>query len=248
MKLRVLISEYPNDPYLNVAIDEALFAYNSIVLRLWRNSTSVVLGVLSRVKDEVNIEVTNQLGIPVIRRITGGGTVYHDMGNFNYTVILENKDVKVKGIDFLYGFLLKGTINALERIIGDRVETYNQTDIAYKHYKISGNAGYISNNKYLLHGTLLINSDLDLLHKTLIIPPKSLRNKGINMIKYRVNNLSYLLGRDIQLDLIISSFTKAFEEILSVDSYVDEITKNELELASMLVRDRYANPNYIFKI
>ncbi|TRM75401.1 lipoate--protein ligase family protein, partial [Sulfolobus sp. B5] len=81
MKLRVILTEILEDPYLNLAIDEALLIKNDLVLRIWRNNMSVVLGILSRVNDEINLEYITEKNIPLLRRISGGGSVYHDMGN-----------------------------------------------------------------------------------------------------------------------------------------------------------------------
>ncbi|MEM0188905.1 MAG: lipoate--protein ligase family protein, partial [Saccharolobus sp.] len=101
--LRVLFTEYPDNPYVNIGIDEALLIKGKgNILRIWRNNTSVILGILSKISDEVNLEFVEKYGIPLVRRISGGGTVFHDMGNINYTIIVDNNS-EITGIDFLYG-------------------------------------------------------------------------------------------------------------------------------------------------
>ncbi|AAK43257.1 lipoate--protein ligase family protein [Saccharolobus solfataricus] len=246
MKLRVLLTEYPNDPYLNVAMDEALLLHSKYVpiLRIWRNEKSVVLGILSSISDEVNLEMIKKYDVKLARRISGGGSVFHDMGNINYTFITSGQG----GIDYLYGYLLRGTISAIENLVNDRVEVYNETDIAFKGYKISGNAGYINEDKYLLHGTLLVSSNLDILHKVLIIPPKNYRKKDINMIKYRVSNLSNLVKGDITYDEAIEAFIRGFSSLLRCDDYFfDDISDEELKLAMRLANEKYSKKEFIYK-
>ncbi|AOL16368.1 ligase [Sulfolobus sp. A20] len=250
MKLRVILTEILEDPYLNLAIDEALLIKNDLVLRIWRNNMSVVLGILSRVNDEINLEYITEKNIPLLRRISGGGSVYHDMGNINYTIIVSrNLNEKVYGIDFLYKKLLNGTINAIELLTNSSpVEVHNESDITFLGYKISGNAGYILSEKYMLHGTLLVSADLSVLYKALIIPPRNLKKSDkIDMVKYKVNNLSSLLNRTIFFDEVVKAFIKGFEDLLGVESYLDEITNEELEIAERLAKEKYSNKGFIFK-
>ncbi|MCH4815512.1 MAG: lipoate--protein ligase family protein [Saccharolobus sp.] len=247
VKLRVLLTEYPNDPYLNVAMDEALLLKSNgfPTLRIWRNDKSVILGILSSVNDEVNLEMIERFGVKLVRRISGGGSVFHDMGNINYTFITSGQG----GIDYLYGNLLKGTISAIESLVNERVEVYNETDIAFKGYKISGNAGYINEDKYLLHGTLLVSSNLDILHKVLVIPPKNYRKKdNINMIKYKVSNLSILVKDNISYDEVVEAFIRGFSSLLHSDDYfLDGINDEELKLATRLANEKYSKKEFIYK-
>ncbi|MEM3939741.1 MAG: biotin/lipoate A/B protein ligase family protein [Saccharolobus sp.] len=244
--LRVLLTEYPDNPYVNIGIDEALLIKGKgNILRIWRNNTSVILGILSKISDEVNLEFVEKYGIPLVRRISGGGTVFHDMGNINYTIIVDNNS-EITGIDFLYGNLLKGTINAIKSLVNDDVEVYNESDIAFKGFKISGNSGYIYGNRYLLHGTLLVSSNLELMHKALIIPPKN-RRKEVNMIKYKVNNLSNLINKKIGQEEIVNAFIESFAKITESEPYIDQIKQDELEFAINLAKNKYMKKEFINK-
>ncbi|MDT7861935.1 MAG: biotin/lipoate A/B protein ligase family protein [Saccharolobus sp.] len=250
MKLRVLTAEFPQDPYLNIAVDEALLIKGrGSILRIWRNDKSVILGILSSIRDEVNLDFIRSAGIVMVRRISGGGTVFHDMGNINYTIIVDKKDDKdqLTGIDYLYGKLLKGTINAIKFLSNSsEIAVYNDSDITFKGYKVSGNAGYIYGNRYMLHGTLLISTDLNLMHKALIIPPKNIK-RNVNMVKYKVNNLSALLNKEINYKDVIYAFTKSFSELLESEIYEDEINSEEIELAYNLSRNKYMREDFINK-
>ncbi|TRM90357.1 lipoate--protein ligase family protein, partial [Sulfolobus sp. B1] len=164
-------------------------------------------------------------------------------------IVSRNLNEKVYGIDFLYKKLLNGTINAIELLTNSSpVEVHNESDITFLGYKISGNAGYILSEKYMLHGTLLVSADLSVLYKALIIPPRNLKKSDkIDMVKYKVNNLSSLLNRTIFFDEVVKAFIKGFEDLLGVESYLDEITNEELEIAERLAKEKYSNKGFIFK-
>jgi len=248
--LRVLLDEFPEDPYLNLAIDEALLIRGNKlpILRIWRNDNSVILGRMSRIDEEVNVEFAKAKGIKIARRITGGGTVFHDMGNVNYTIIVK-KDNK-EGIEFLYDFLLKGVVNAIRKIVDDAslVDVYNDTDVAYKGFKVSGNAGYLTKDKALLHGSLLISANIELLYKVLIIPPKNfeMKKRNINMIKYRVNNLNSLMNKEITYEEVIRYLISSFSNLLNLETQFDRLSNEELQLANELKESKYSKPSFIF--
>lgn len=249
MKLRVLVSEYPDNPYFNLALDEAIFIKSEKVLRIWRNGKSVILGALSKIGDEVNLDFIREHKIPLLRRISGGGTVYHDMGNVNYTLIIKrDNEEELVGIDYLYHKLLRGAVKSIEILTGNshNVKIYNESDITFLGYKVSGNAGYINSEKYMLHGTVLISVDLSIMHKALIIPPKKVRPE-IDLIKYRVNNLSYLINREIGFADVIRALVKGFEEILNAESYFDDLYSEEVRDAEMLAKEKYLNPSFIYR-
>ncbi|WP_338599189.1 biotin/lipoate A/B protein ligase family protein [Sulfolobus tengchongensis] len=250
MKLRVLLSEWPDNPYLNVALDEALLLKqkDGAILRIWRNDKTVVLGILSAIKNEVNLDFIEKEKIKLVRRISGGGTVFHDLGNINYTIIVVRPDDELTGIDYLYDKLLRGTINSIESLINDKIEVYNKTDLTFKGYKISGNAGYIHEERYMLHGTLLISSNLELMYKALIIPPKNYKKNNVNMIKYRVNNLSNLINKKITYQNVIEALTQNFLDLLGYESYYFDVpTNEELELAVKLTNEKYSRREFIYR-
>ncbi|MEM1626063.1 MAG: biotin/lipoate A/B protein ligase family protein [Sulfolobaceae archaeon] len=257
MRLRVILDEFPDDPYLNLAVDETLLLRGKLpVLRIWRNDKSVILGIRSKVENEVNLNYLKLENVKLARRITGGGAVFHDMGNVNYTIIIDRESYKDKEpIDLLYNFLLRGIIHSIEKISNSsyEVRVYNETDVTYKGFKVSGNAGYITKDKVLLHGTLLVSANIELLYKVLIIPPKDYKErkeregKDVNMIKYRVNNLSSLLDRKITYEEVTNAIITSFSNLLNMEPYLDRLSKEEIFLSNELKNNKYSNPNFIFK-
>lgn len=154
--LTVLNSSH--DPFYNQAFEEYVFEHfrEGQVFLLWQNDPAVVVGSYQNICREVHVERLRQLGIPVIRRITGGGTVYHDLGNLNYTYISDG------GAAIDYDQCL-GPILAALNDIGVPARKNRTCDIAIGDLKISGSARRMTKGRLLHHGTLLFSSDLGVL-------------------------------------------------------------------------------------
>ena len=242
MSLRVLFFEKPENPYFNLAFEEALARACSIeekcfVLRVWRNRKAIVVGYLRNVSDEVHVSLAESRNIPIVRRFTGGGAVYHDMGNLNYTLVIKDSRIK-KTINHVYTYILNGVLTALKNL-GLKPETRNVNDIVVNGWKVSGVAASLRWNTIFLHGSLLINADLKTLYEVLIIPPKKQPYKNIDPVKYRVNNLSTIIGRRISFWEIVNLIVDGFSETLGLESIFDKPTSLEVELAEKLYLGRY---------
>ena len=146
------------DPYFNQAFEEYIF--NNIkddrVLIVWRNKPAVIVGCYQNICREVDAYALKKAGIPIVRRMSGGGTVYHDLGNINYTLIHDKEGF----ID--YDDFLTPVIEALNRL-GVKAHKDKTCDIAIGGKKISGSAQKVSSGRVLHHGTLLFESDLSVL-------------------------------------------------------------------------------------
>ena len=154
--LTVLNSSH--DPFYNQAFEEYVFEHfrEGEIFLLWQNDPAVIVGSYQNICREVHVERLRQLGIPVIRRITGGGTVYHDLGNLNYTYISDG------GAAIDYDQCL-GPILAALNDIGVPARKNRTCDIAIGGGKISGSAQRMTKGRLLHHGTLLFSSDLGVL-------------------------------------------------------------------------------------
>lgn len=206
------------DPSVNLALDELITKGELLplpYLRIWENPRSVVMGLSSRAEEEVNLKEVESQGVPLLRRSSGGGTVYHGRGNLNYTLSVEARPGL--GVDFLYDTLLKGIVKALESL-GFSPSIANSTDVVIGGYKVSGNAGVISGSRYMLHGTVLVDADLSDMRRLLLIPPLRVR-PGVDMVKYRVANLNDLSSRGVDerelAEEILLSFSVLLQERLS---------------------------------
>lgn len=186
------------DPYFNLAAEEYLLENESEdVFMLWRNPASVIIGKNQNAWAEVDTAFTESNGISVVRRLTGGGAVFHDEGNVNFTFI---KDAPEKPtIDF--SPFVEPIIKALAAL-GITAEADGRNDILADGYKISGNAQCVyrrqdGTKRLMHHGTLLYDADLSALAGALRVNRDKLRSKGIKSVSSRVRNIRAIGGLDM---------------------------------------------------
>ncbi|WP_027123846.1 lipoate--protein ligase [Mycoplasmoides pirum] len=190
------------NPYINAATEEYLLknfdSKNEPIIYLWRNDNTIVIGRNQNPLKEINLESVQNDHVNLFRRLSGGGTVYHDLGNLNYSFINKTniskpnsyKDLAIPIIDFLNS-------------IGVKAEFKGRNDIEIDGKKISGNAQYIYQDKLLHHGTLLFSLNQNKLSKYLNVDPSKIQAKGIDSIKKRITNISEHLPRNFDWDIDI---------------------------------------------
>lgn len=176
------------DPYHNLAVEEYIFEKTQDnVFILWQNDKTVVIGKNQNINCELDFDFVNKNGIKVARRITGGGAVYHDLGNLNYSFISSTGK---EGIDFAY--FTRPIIDALSAL-GVDARLTGRNDIEVEGKKISGNAQYSKNGRTLHHGTLLFDTDLSVLSSALRVDEEKIKSKAIKSTRSRVTNLKSLI-------------------------------------------------------
>lgn len=188
------------DPYFNLAFDE--YCLENIPSEepyffLWRNRPAVIIGLNQNAYSEVNLDYLNSHGITLARRVTGGGAVYHDLQNMNYTIIGRNPSPQPM-------------VDAL-RSLGVPAEQTGRNDIFVEGRKVSGYARRVSHNQEIIHGTLMYDVDLDTLTHVLDTQGSKMQAKGISSVKSRVANLKEYLPQFKSLD----ELQAALQEILS---------------------------------
>ncbi|MGB9728738.1 MAG: lipoate--protein ligase family protein [Thermoprotei archaeon] len=171
-EIRLIISE-TRDPIINLLTEEVILeavnkGYSLNTLRLWINDRCLVMGRGSKGYGWYNEELATKMNIKVYKRITGGGVVYHDNGNLNWSFYIEHQNKNID-IEELFKEPAQIIINALHSL---NIDAYFMPPnrIEYRGYKISGMAAYVKKNAALIHGTLLVNANLEELNK-LCIPP-----------------------------------------------------------------------------
>ena len=200
------------DPYMNLAIEEYLFSESEDdIFMLWQNDPCVVIGKNQNAYAEINREFVEKNDIKIVRRITGGGAVYHDKGNVNYTFISSEK--MTDGIDFAY--FTSPIIEALSSL-GLEAELSGRNDLLTNGKKFSGNAQHSKNGRTLHHGTLLFDSDLGVLSSALHVDEEKLRSKAIKSTRSRVTNLRPLLASDFTVEEFISLVADFVENKYSI--------------------------------
>ena len=186
--MRYLINN-STDPYFNLAFDE--YCLENIhseepYFFLWRNRPAGIIGLNQNAYGEVNLEYLNANGITLARRVTGGGAVYHDLQNMNYTIIGRNPSPQPM-------------VDAL-RQLGVPAELTGRNDIFVEGRKVSGYARRVAGNQEIIHGTLMYDVDLDTLQHVLDTPASKMKAKGISSVRSHVANLKEYLPQFKSLD------------------------------------------------
>ena len=183
------------DPTYNIATEYYLFhKYDQPVLYLWINGPSIVVGKHQNTIEEINAKFVKDNDIEVCRRVSGGGTVYHDEGNLNYTIMANDGQRKIDYITFS-----RPIIDALEAM-GVHASCDSRNSMTVDGFKICGHAQYITKKRTMHHGCLLFNSDLTVLEKALIVSKDKIKSKSIKSVRSQVRNISEFLERGYTMD------------------------------------------------
>lgn len=230
-----LILQKPGkDPYFNIAAEEYFFkSFGSPVFSVWENDESIVVGKHQNAIREINYPWTEQNNIPVIRRITGGGTVYHGPGNINFSFIFHgNPENLVDFRDFI-----RPVIKFLRKM-GVPAEFREKSNIVANGKKISGNSAHVFKGKVLYHGTLLYNARMDRLKQALRRPVGYYNDRAVDSAPVPVGNIrSYLPPGTSANDLMNS-----FQEFVLANfkgSKRYELSKTDIDNISKLADEKY---------
>ena len=181
------------DPYQNLATEDHLLSTykQGDILLLWCNDNTIVVGLHQNTHAEINACFVAERGISVVRRRTGGGAVYHDLGNLNFSVITNATGTASDGMEAF----TRPVVKAL-RVLGLDAQASGRNDITIDGFKVSGNAQALHKGRILHHGTLLFDSQLSVLGQALTVRPEKLHCKGIQSVRGRVANIRSLLQSD----------------------------------------------------
>ena len=172
------------NPFYNMAAEEYLVKNSQDeIFMLWQNDNTIVIGRNQNTLSEINYDYVKENNINVVRRMSGGGAVFHDMGNINFTFILNS------GNDFSnYKKFTQPIIDFL-KTLGADASLSGRNDLVIGDKKISGNAQYMYKNRILHHGTLLYNSEENKLASSLRVSEDKIQSKGIKSVRSRVTNI-----------------------------------------------------------
>lgn len=220
----------------NLALEQYLFdhtPHGESCFMLWQNRSAVIVGKYQNTEEEVNGDYVRRHGIQVTRRLSGGGAVYHDLGNLNYTFLTDG------GVDgnMEFGRFCTPLIRALESV-GVKAELNGRNDVTVEGRKISGSAQYRRGGRVMHHGTILYESDLSVLQKALHVSPVKLASKGVASVQSRVTNVREHMAQPLELEEFWAVLRRKMVEGQSVKRRT--LQPEELEEVEQLRRNRYA--------
>jgi lipoate---protein ligase len=245
-----LINLETRDPFFNLALEEVLLKRRKAdYLVLYINDPSVIIGKHQAAHREVNTKFVTENMIPVIRRISGGGTVFHDKGNLNFTFITQSEEGKQ--VDFRK--YTRPVINFLVSL-GIEAKFEGKSDIQVDGLKISGNAEHVHRNRVLHHGTLLFNSSIYMLKNSIRKDKSCYSTRAVDSNPSSVMNLNEKLKGFSDIDEFCKAMMHHFSGNIS-DIEVSDISPLDAEEAMSLTDTRYRRwewnfaygPEYVFK-
>nr|AXS01245.1 Lipoate-protein ligase [uncultured bacterium] len=237
------IENTQTDPQYNLALEQYIFeSFNDLQMQcgglfmLWQNHNSVIVGRHQNTIAEINVDFVNAHNINVVRRLSGGGAVYHDLGNLNYTYITNANSTGV--IDF--AAFCRPIQNALVSF-GVPAEITGRNDMTVEGKKISGNAQYIKNGKIMHHGTLLYDTDLEILSLALNASGKGIEWKGIKSVRARVANIRPYMKSDMTTEEFKNALKDyLFNELKMKEYCLSQKDKSQTEKIKEQVYSRHS--------
>lgn len=238
------------NPYYNLAMEEYVLKNRADdVFLLWQNDNTIVIGRNQNTLEEINLDYVKEQNITVARRMSGGGAVYHDLGNLNFSFAVQNDEKQY--FDFAK---FAAPVIALLEEFGVKAELSGRNDLLIDGKKISGNAQYAYHNRILHHGTLLFSSDMSKISNALRVSEQKIESKGIKSVKSRVANISDFLPEKIALHEFRERFL-TFMCAKNPDMEEYRFTKEERADIEKLCREKYStwewnfgySPQYTYK-
>lgn len=210
------------DPYFNIAAEYQLFleAKEEAALFLWQNSPAVIIGRNQNIYAECDLNYLEEMKILPVRRFSGGGAVFQDLGNVNFTFITQEKDADTE--KFL------SVIQNAVASLGINCTFSGRNDLLYEGKKFSGHAYYADNGNYLYHGTVMVDVDMDILSGVLRPSFVKLQSKGIASVRSRVINLSQI-NSEITIDAVKDAILLAFLKIYGESEPIKYIDRKSIQ-------------------
>jgi lipoate-protein ligase A len=195
------------DPYYNLAFEQYVFdglSQADEYFMFWRNDNAIIVGKHQNIAGEINAPYVREKGIRVVRRLSGGGAVYHDLGNVNFTFIVNGGNLGA----FDFASFCKPVVRALATL-GVTAEINGRNDMTIDGKKFSGNAQYCKRGRVMHHGTVLYDSDLSVVGQALVVPKDKIESKGLKSVQSRVTNVKSYMHDDIPVERFIEELRDA---------------------------------------
>ncbi len=234
----LLISTNNTNPYFNLAMEE-YFLKNTTedIFMLWRNENTIIVGKNQNTLAEINYDYVKENEVKVVRRQSGGGAVFHDLGNINFTFISCN--------DNSFSDFKRFTMPIIDALknLGICATFSGRNDLLIDNQKFSGNAQYNYKDKVMHHGTLLFSSEINDLSSALKVKPSKLEGKGVKSVQSRVTNIS----THLQKDMSVLEFRDYLLDFMNKDdNKVYELSESDIAEINKLVGEKYSTWEWNF--
>lgn len=239
IRTKIYISNSTN-PWFNLSFEEYLVNQvksDEVIFYLWQNQHTVVIGKHQNPWREVLVSELEADQGKVARRLSGGGAVYHDLGNLNFTFVMNKKNEDLHK-------QLKVILEGVKKL-GIDAEFSGRNDILAEGRKFSGNAFYYGRENYYHHGTILVDVDMQNLGKYLNVSMKKLNAKGVESVKSRVINLKEL-NPDMTIQGTIDAVSEAFAEVYEKPTEIIHVTENDAPADAKERYHHYASWEWLF--
>lgn len=248
MKWRLLLTGH-NDAATNMSIDESVMVFvgqgkalPTIRLYGW-SPPAVSIGYFQGLAEEVDLLMCEKYGIDYIRRITGGGAVFHEH-EVTYSLSIPESSLLIpSNVLESYKVICQGIVEGLAELdVKSKFVPLN--DIIVDGKKISGSAQTRRSRTILQHGTVLIDTDVEKMFSILKVPSEKLKDKLISDVKQRVTSLKSTLAREVEFNEVCAALSKGFERALDIELEEGELTSSELSLSLDIKKDRYSSSEW----
>lgn len=229
----LLINNTSTNAYFNLAMEEYFLKNtNEDIFMLWRNESAIIVGKNQNTLSEINYEYVKQNKIKVVRRQSGGGAVFHDLGNINFTFISCN--------DNSFSDFKRFTIPIIDALknLNIQAEFSGRNDLLIDNQKFSGNAQYNYKNKVMHHGTLLFSSEINDLSSALKVKPSKFIGKSVKSVKSRVTNIANHLEQDMTV-LEFKNYLMNFINSKYENNCLYQLSEEDIDEINKLVEEKY---------
>lgn len=240
----IFIKNDSKNPYFNLALEEYALKELDVdddFFILWQNENTIVVGRNQNTIEEINSEAVKEKEVSVVRRMSGGGAVYHDLGNINYTFITRSDD------DSKHNFkkFTRPIIDALASL-GIDAEFTGRNDITIEDKKISGNAQYYYQNRMLHHGTILFDVNPEILKDVLNVKIDKIESKGIKSVKSRVTSISKHLKEPMTSEQLTDMLLKFILDTDNVSEKEYVLSDSDLANIQKLADEKYSTWEWVY--